>query len=351
MPPGFTLAPPLVIATAVLVLQACGGSADAVDASAEAPVPHSGNPIFEGWYADPEGVFLGGEYWVFPTYSDDFDKQLHLDAFSSPDLVTWTKHARVLDTSIVPWVKQAMWAPSVIEHRGKYYLFFAGNDIQHPDRPGYNPDWDKYKEGGIGVAVADAPGGPYRDLPGEPLLNEFYNMGQPIDQFVYRDPADSTVYFFYGGWGRCNLGRLNDDFTGFLPWEDTGELFREVTPEGYVEGPFLFERRGTYYFMWSEGGWTNGSYKVAYATAPAATGPYTRQGTILESQEPIATGAGHHSVIRVPDTDRHIIVYHRRPIPNEDRDHRVTCMDELRFDADGKISPVVMTVEGVEGVR
>ena len=28
----------------------------------------SGNPIFTGWYADPEGAVLGGRYWVCPTY-------------------------------------------------------------------------------------------------------------------------------------------------------------------------------------------------------------------------------------------------------------------------------------------
>lgn len=346
MQPLYRLLPPLVLLA--LAFSACKEPAP-TNSAPEATVATSGNPIFPGWYADPEGVVFGDEFWVFPTFSDDFDKQLHLDAFSSKDLVNWKKHPNVLDTSIVPWVKQAMWAPSVIENEGKYYLFFAGNDIQNPERPGYDASYDKFKEGGIGVAVADAPGGPYRDHLGKPLLSKFYNMAQPIDQFVYRDD-DGTVYFFYGGWGRCNLGRLNADFTGFLPWED-GELFHEVTQEGYVEGPFMFKRNGIYYFMWSEGGWTNGSYKVAYATAPAVTGPFTRRGTILESQEGVATGAGHHSVINVPGTDEWIIVYHRRPIPNEDRDHRVTCMDQLAFNPDGTIKPVIMTFTGVPAVQ
>ncbi|HSW02186.1 MAG TPA: hypothetical protein VLI39_18625 [Sedimentisphaerales bacterium] len=48
----------------------------------------AGNPLFEGWYADPEGIIIGDEYWVFPTYSAPYDRQLHLDAFSSNDLVT-----------------------------------------------------------------------------------------------------------------------------------------------------------------------------------------------------------------------------------------------------------------------
>lgn len=339
----------LLLVVAVLVFTSCSGTGGG-RAKNPHPVPPprtSGNPVFEGWYADPEGAFLNGQYWIFPTTSAKYAKQTYLDAFSSPDLITWTKHPSVLDTNLVPWVKQAMWAPSIIEHKNKYFLFFSGNDIQNPERPGYDVAFDKFKEGGIGVAVADAPGGPYKDHLGKPLLSKFYNMAQPIDQFVYRDPADGTVYFFYGGWGRCNLGRLNDEFTGFVPWAD-GELFHEVTQEGYTEGPFMFKRGDIYYFMWSEGGWTNGSYKVAYATAPAVTGPYTRQGTVLESQEGVATGAGHHSVVHVPDTDRYLMVYHRRPIPNEDRDHRVTCMDELRFDAEGKILPVVMTFGGVK---
>ena len=27
----------------------------------------SGNPVFTGWYADPEGVVFGDEYWIYPT--------------------------------------------------------------------------------------------------------------------------------------------------------------------------------------------------------------------------------------------------------------------------------------------
>lgn len=38
--------------------------------------------------ADPEGIIIGDEYWIFPTYSAPYDRQLHFDAFSSKDLVT-----------------------------------------------------------------------------------------------------------------------------------------------------------------------------------------------------------------------------------------------------------------------
>ncbi|MRI02277.1 family 43 glycosylhydrolase [Kriegella sp. EG-1] len=304
------------------------------------------NPIFEGWYADPEGVVFDDTYWVYPTFSNDFDKQLHFDAFSSKDLITWQKHENILDTTNIKWLRQALWAPSIIQKNEKYFLFFGANDIQRPGRSSYDPNDNINHYGGIGVAVADTPVGPYEDYLGKPLISEFYNDAQPIDQFVFKD-IDDTYYFFYGGWGHCNLGRLNSNFTGFIPWDDNN-LFKEITPDGYVEGPFMFLRNSIYYFMWSEGSWVDGSYKVAYSMSDKVTGPYKRIGTVLESMPgDIANGAGHHSVINKIDTDEWLIVYHRRPIPNEDRDHRVTCIDKLEFNADNTIKPVKMTFKGV----
>lgn len=56
----------------------------------------SGSPIFEGWYADPEGIIFGDEYWIYPTFSPAFEAQLHFDAFSSKELVSWEKHDKIL---------------------------------------------------------------------------------------------------------------------------------------------------------------------------------------------------------------------------------------------------------------
>ena len=309
---------------AAFLLQACASS----------PQPaRAGNPLWDAWYADPEGLVFDGEYWIYPTTSARYDEQVYFDAFSSPDLVTWTKHARILDTNRVAWADSAMWAPSAIEKDGRYFFFFAANDIQSNEALG-----------GIGVAVADAPGGPFQDHLGRPLIDAIYNGAQPIDQFVFED--EGTYYIYYGGWGHANVGILNDDFTGLVPFE-TGELVREITPEDYVEGPFVLKRNGRYYFMWSEGGWGRDDYRVAYAIADSPFGPFERAGTILEQDPDIATGAGHHSVIQVPGADEWYIVYHRRPIPNRDRDHRVTAVDRLEFNADGTIRPVVMTKEGV----
>jgi beta-xylosidase len=72
------------------------------------------NPVFPGWYADPEGTIFGKQYWIYPTFSAPYDQQVFLDAFSSPDLVNWTKHSRILDTAAIKWARRAMWAPSII---------------------------------------------------------------------------------------------------------------------------------------------------------------------------------------------------------------------------------------------
>jgi beta-xylosidase len=294
----------------------------------------SGNPIFPGWYADPEVAVFEKRYWVYPTYSAPYDQQTFMDAFSSADLVTWTKHPRIVDNVAIKWARRAMWAPSVIAKNGKYYLFFSANDIQNDN-----------ELGGIGVAVADAPSGPFKDYLGKPLLGQIHNRAQPIDQFVFQD-KDGQYYMIYGGWGRCNITKLKDDFTGFVPFAD-GVVFKEITPKGYVEGPILFMRGGKYYFMWSEGGWGGPHYRVAYAIADSPFGPFERIGTVLQQDPTVATGAGHHSVLQIPGTDDWYIIYHRRPLGETDANHRVTCIDRMFFDEKGFIQPVKITNEGV----
>lgn len=298
----------------------------------------SGNPIAQGWYADPEGVVLDGEYWIYPTYSAEYEKQLYMDAFSSKDMVNWTKHPRVIENTNVKWAWRAMWAPAIVQANGKYYLFFGANDIQNNN-----------EVGGIGVAVADNPAGPFKDALGKPLIDKIVNGAQPIDQFVFKDD-DGQYYMYYGGWGHCNMVRLSQDLLSVIPFDD-GTTYKEVTPENYVEGPFMLKRNGKYYFMWSEGGWGGPDYCVAYAIADSPFGPFKRVGKILQQDPEVATGAGHHSVIQVPGKDEWYIVYHRRPLNEKGRDSRVVCIDRMYFDKDGYIKPVKITFEGVKAVK
>ncbi|RYY56440.1 MAG: arabinan endo-1,5-alpha-L-arabinosidase [Chitinophagaceae bacterium] len=318
------------------------------------------NPVVPGYYADPEIRIFESTYWLFPTMSEragpgdtsvnisahqrelqkntinpQYLSQTWLDAFSSTDLVNWKKYSHVLDIEHISWAAYSIWAPSITEKDGKYYLFFGANDIQNDNQ-----------EGGIGIAVADHPSGPFKDYLGKPLVNKFYHGAQPIDQMVFRD-TDGQYYLIYGGWKHCNIGKLKDDFTGFIPFED-GEIFHSITPDNYVEGPFMFVRKGKYYMMWSEGGWTGPDYSVAYAIGDSPMGPFKRIGKILQQDPAVATGAGHHSVINIPGTDDWYIAYHRRPLGDKSGYHRITCVDRMYFDKDDQIMPVRITYEGVK---
>ena len=77
----------------------------------------------------------------------------------------------------VRWAKRALWATTVVEKGGKQYLFLRANDIHD----------DKKEAGGIGVAVAHNPAGPFRDHLGKRLVGQIHNKAQPIGQFVFRD--------------------------------------------------------------------------------------------------------------------------------------------------------------------
>lgn len=300
--------------------------------------PRSGNPVLPGWYADPEAHIFAGAYWIYPTYSAPYDQQTFMDAFWSKDLLNWKKHPRVLEVANITWARRALWAPSIIKKDDWYYLFFGANDIQNDQQTG-----------GIGVTRARAPEGPFKDHLGRPLIDEFHNGAQPIDQFVFKD-TDGTYYIVYGGWKHCNIAKLNADFTGLVPFAD-GTTFKEITPKGYVEGAFMLIKDGKYYFMWSEGGWTGPNYAVAYAIGNSPLGPFERIGKILQQDPAVATGAGHHSVLHNPASGKWYIVYHRRPLGEKDPNHRVVCIDEMRFDEQGKILPVKITKEGVVADR
>ena len=143
----------------------------------------------------------------------------------------------LLALSLVPWLRSALWAPSIIEKDKKFYLFFSGNHVQ------------KDEIGGIGVAVAETPAGP--------------------------------------------------------------------------------------------------DYSVAYAIADSPMGPFKRQTKVMQQDPAVGTSAGHHSVIHDPKADLWYAVYHHRPLTETHRDHRVTCIDRMEFDAEGLIKPIKLTTKGV----
>lgn len=285
-----------------------------------------GNPLFPGWYADPEIHFFRGRYYIYPTGQPYEEDQPCFECWSSSDLADWKNEGVILRLGDVRWsTNYAAWAPSVAERNGKFFFYFSAGD-----------------GAGIGVAVSDSPAGPFRDALGIPLVSGYPCGAQPIDAHCFIDD-DGEAYLYFGGHGHCVVGLLTKTMCAFR------KAFREITPRTeYVEAPFMVKRQGRYYLMWSEGNWTNETYTADYGVADNPYGPFTFWGKILENNSAVATGAGHHSVLRLPGTqDEWVICYHRRPLNDTEPSHRVTCLDRLEFRPDGSIAPVILTHEGV----
>lgn len=287
------------------------------------------NPIVDGWYADPEARYYEGRYWVYVTRSfTSYTQQLNIDAFSSVDLSSWTRHEGVIQMEDFPHIYRAVWAPTVIEKGGRYYLIFASNDIQSDDATG-----------GLEIAVSDSPQGPFRRHIAGILVDKFHNGAQPIDAHLFKDD-DGMIYLYYGGWSHCNVAVMDETLTGFVPHAD-GTLFREITPPQYVEGPCMLKKDSLYYFMWSSGNWTDGTYCVQYCSSPSPFGPFGTAATVLRKQD-IAEGPGHHGYLYHEPTGQWLIVYHRRIVGDTVPGHRVLCIDRMNVGG-GVIGEITMT--------
>ncbi|RPF31289.1 family 43 glycosylhydrolase [Streptomyces sp. TLI_185] len=285
------------------------------------------SPVLPGLNADPNIVRFGDTFYMYPT-TDGFEgwSGTQFKAYSSTDLVHWKDHGVILDLGPdVSWADSRAWAPTIAEKDGKYYFYFCA-------------------DANIGVAVSDSPTGPFKDALGKPLLKAGAFSGQMIDPAVFTDD-DGQSYLYFGN-GHAYVVPLGADMTSI----DTSKV-KDITPSGYNEGSFVIKRKGTYYFMWSENDTRDENYRVAYATGPSPTGPWTKRGVILSKDlSQGIKGTGHHSVVHVPGTDDWYIAYHRFAIPGGDGTHRETTIDKMEFDSDGLIEKVVPTLTSIDPV-
>lgn len=303
------------------------------------------NPVLRGYYADPDVLYSEktGKYYLYPT-SDGFNawSGTYFKTFSSPDLVNWTDEGVILDLEKdVSWANRNAWAPCIMETQvdGQYKYFYYFTAAQK-----------------IGVAVADAPTGPFRDS-GKPLVEGHpagVTGGQEIDPEVFPDPVSGKNYLYWGN-GYLAVAELNEDMISLRPGTT-----RIITPDAtFREGATVFYRQGTYYLLWSENDTRDPDYRVRYATATSPTGPLNipENNLVIRSNEAEGIFAtGHNSVLQVPDRDEWYIVYHRFTYPNgigmgrAAGFHREVAIDQLGFDAEGNILPVTATHEGIEAL-
>lgn len=305
------------------------------------------NPVLPGFHADPEILYSKktDKYYIYSTT----DGQpgwggWYFTAFSSPDLKDWTYEGVILDlrSPQVPWANGNAWAPAIeeklIDGKYKYFFYYSGN-----------PNDNSRKQ--IGVAIADSPTGPFKDM-GQPIITDSpAGHGQQIDVDVFTDPMTGTPYIYWGN-GYMAGAELNSDMVSVKK-----ETIKVLTPKGgtlkdyaYREAPYVFYRKGTYYFLWSVDDTGSPNYHVAYGTSDSPLGPIkVAKDPIVTIQDPAKEiyGPAHNSVVRKPGTDEWYIVYHRINKNYLDKDkgpgvHREVCIDRLEFNEDGTIRRVTL---------
>ena len=272
----------------------------------------SHNPILPSFHADPEILYSQQtkHYYIYPT-SDGFPGWggSYFKVFSSKNLKSWKEEKVILDMNKdVSWANGNAWAPCIEEKK-----------INDSGKP----------------IITSSPVG----------------RGQQIDVDVFTDPISGKSYLYWGN-GYMAGAELNDDMMSVKE-----ETITVMTPKGgtletyaFREAPYVFFRKGVYYFLWSVDDTGSPNYHVAYGTSDSPLGPIqvAKEPIILiQSPKEEVYGPAHCSVLQIPNKkDRWIIVYHRinkEYLKHGPGWHREVCMDWMEFNEDGTIRQVVPT--------
>jgi xylan 1,4-beta-xylosidase len=284
------------------------------------------NPILEGrGPADPHVIRFQDRYYLYPTLDGK-----GYDAFVSDDLVRWTPKGKVFTDA-----RGGVWAPDVFQDQrgdGKFYLYYT---VDAPKPPA--------GEGGkeIGVAVADAPLGPFTD---RGVLAR-----QAIDAHLFQDD-DGKFYLYYANLAGGFKILVQPMATPLTKQGEPKEVLRptaewEKVSGAVTEGPFMLKHRGSYYLMYSGTSADTPDYGIGYATAKSPLGPFTKHaGNPIAHRGGAVLGPGHHCVVPGPD-GRLWMVYHQKASTRKGWD-RFLALDPLWFDEAGVIQ--VRTTRGTD---
>lgn len=200
------------------------------------------NPIFPGDHPDPSLLVDGEDYYVVHS---SFEYYPGLVIWHSTDLINWTPITAALQTYV-----GSVWAPELIKHEGKYFIYFPASDKNY-------------------VITADQIAGPWS----EPIELDIsmIDPGHIVD-----DEGNRFLFFSSGSYvpltkdGLSLAGEPKHVYDGW-------EIPREWSIECFcMEGPKLFKRGEYFYLTVAEGG-TAGpptGHMVISARAKSLDGPW-----------------------------------------------------------------------------
>ncbi|MFG6442997.1 family 43 glycosylhydrolase [Roseateles sp. LKC17W] len=284
--------------------------------------------------ADPSAhVWKDGRLWLYTSYDEECQADFHMKdwyAFSSTDLVNWTNHGAVLSVKDLAWANDYAWAPDAAYKNGKYYLVFpAGTGIKDRQNPKNSTKWM-----GIGIAESDNPAGPFKDMIGAPLWRKPYAN----DPVLFIDD-DGRAYLYSRTSGKNYLvAEMADDMRGLKTELQPMDMGGYEPP---MEGPWVFKRKGLYYFTMPEH-----NRILTYYTSTSPTGPWTYRGVFMEQEN---NANNHHSIVEYQG--QWLLFYHRwLDTPGAacaNKKQRHVTAEYLHFNEDGTIRKVERTQQGV----
>lgn len=119
--------------------------------------------------ADPFVLQDDGYYYAYST--EGADDGFHFGVYRSPDLATWERIPGGALPADDPgqWGADWFWAPEVYHNpkTGKYFMFYSARLAEGVTEHFDHPDFEEPSK--IGVAVADSPTGPFRNIGDGPL--------------------------------------------------------------------------------------------------------------------------------------------------------------------------------------
>lgn len=250
-------------------------------------------PLIQRNMPDPFVLAAGDFYYLYA--SGEAGDGRFIPIYRSRDLTAWEfVRGAVAQGAEGSCNRRNFWAPEVMFHSGRYWLYYTASPDGTPANTGNR----------VLVAAADTPEGPFEDtqvLIGKPSLD-----GSP-----FADQAGRLWMFFvseFGGGADWPAGRIFADRL-LAPGMVAGEPVEVAGRHEWQEGPCVLERAGRYYLFFSVGSWGKDDYRVRWAVADEPSGPFAEaDGTLLKSS-PAVKGPGHHNFFRTPD-GREWIIYH-----------------------------------------
>lgn len=286
------------------------------------------NPLFAPLYtADPAVLVDGGRVYLFAgrdeAAPEGKDYVMHeWRVFSSCDMVNWQDHGVPLKAKDFAWAKGRAWASEIVKRHGKYWFY---STVEHATVPGF----------AIGVAVSDAPTGPFKDARGSALItNDMTTQTDiawdDIDPGVFVDD-DGQAYLYWGN-TVLKVARLKANMT-----ELDGPI-TTVAVANFVEAPYLHKRGGVYYLSYSQ----HFPEETAYMTGPTPLGPWTPQGVVMERNT--KTKTIHQAFFEF--NGRSYVAYHNAELPGGGEYRRSVAIEEFSYRADGTLPFIHQTRAG-----